>query len=79
MFAIPPVPKKKFYVVVGMFPGQDWYLNNAANEYDTIIRTWVANPNKAIKFKSVDDAQQIGALVCDEDDFTVESFTKLSS
>jgi len=78
MFATPPIIQKKYYVVVGVFPGQDWYLNDAGSEYNTMIRTWVTNPNKAIKFKTVDDAKQIGSLVCNEEDFTVESFTKLN-
>lgn len=77
MFAIPPIIKKKYYVIVGMFPRQDWYLSDAGNKHDTIVRTWVTNPNKAIKFNTVSDAEQVGALVCDSDDFTVEGFTRL--
>ena len=77
---MPPTKyRTKYYVVVGAFPGQDWYLNDAGTKHDTTIRTWVSNPNKAIKFKTVDDAEQIGALVCDEEDFTVESFIKFTT
>ena len=73
---MPPILQKKYYVVVGTFPGQDWYLHDAGSEFNTTIRVWVQNPNKAIKFKSVDEAKQIGTLVCE--DFFVEGFTKLS-
>lgn len=79
MFAMPPILQKKYYVVVGMFPGQDWYLNDAGTDFNITVRTWVTNPNKAIKFKSADEAEQIGVLVCNEDDFTVKGFTKLST
>ena len=80
MFTMPPAKyRKKYYVVVGMFPGQDWYLNNAENEHDTTVRTWVAAPGKAIKFKSANEAEQIGGLVCDEDDFMVEGFIEFTT
>lgn len=78
MFSMPPIIQKKYYVVVGVFPGQDWYLNDAGTKHNTTIRTWVANPNKAIKFNSVDEAEQCGILICDEEDFTVEGFEKIT-
>lgn len=75
MFSVPPVPKKKYYVLVGEFGNQDWYLYNVDSSYVT-IRSWTSNPKKAIQFKSQDEAEQIGELVCAEDEFHVQSFTK---
>jgi hypothetical protein len=77
MFTIPPIPsRKKYFVVVGLFGfGQrDWYLYDVASEGHT-TRQWVSNPKKAIRFNNEDEADQIGALVCKEDEYSVESFT----
>ena len=76
MFAIPPVPKKKYYVVIGDFSHpEDWYLFNVGTETDTTIRQWVTDPKRAIHFKSENEAEQVGELVLHADEFTVESFT----
>lgn len=76
MFAIPSVPRKKYYVVCGEFGCLDWYLFDVANEPHATIRQWINDPRKALHFKSEEEAEQIGELVCAEDEFTISSFTK---
>ena len=75
MFGAPPIPRKKYYVVVGEFGDRDWYLYNVNTTFVT-IRSWTSNPKKAIQFKSEDEAEQIAELVCKEDEFSVQGFTK---
>lgn len=75
MFAVPPVSRKKYFVLVGDFGDRNWYLHDVQSTYVT-TRSWTSNPKKAIQFKSQDEAEQVGELVCGEDEFSIQSFTK---
>ena len=78
MFSIPPIPKKKYYVVAGVFAQHEWYLFDVGNEPHATVRQWVTDPHRAIHFKSEDEAEAIGELVCDMEQFTIESFVVFS-
>ena len=76
MFAIPPPLRKKYFVVVGEFGPRDWYLFDIIGTHPLIERQWVNHPKRAIQFNTEDEAEQIAELVCGEDEFHIQGFTK---
>lgn len=78
MFTIPPISQnKKIFVLVSEFGDRDWYLydlRDLQGSCPTRERQWTDNPRKAIKFKSADEAEQVGEMVLDEDEYSIESF-----
>ena len=65
---------EKAYVIVGLFETSIWYLKDADTKArDITIRKWTMDSKKAVQFNRKEDAENVGLLILNEDEFAIES------
>lgn len=67
---------EKVYVIVNVAFKARWYLKDADTRASYItVRKWTMNPKKAVRFDHKEDAENVGLLILNEDEFIIQSIT----